>query len=489
MVSLINLPWRSYVAFTHFQSLVTSGKRSFSLKAGSALNVPESRKTPYIEPALEKEQFDHGEKPSVVLVSAVGATGKSALAQVLASTGTLPLLDLSKHKAVGDSTISGLLTNSFPASELSGVFGGLKDGSYGLIIDGLDEGRSKTTEQGFSAFLDDIISLAKDAPKPTFVLLGRTDIIETTWLYLSDHGVASGLVSISPFDRQQAHDYIDKMTESQGTPHGQPYEGARDSILNCLSGAFADSSNQASKGSFLSFIGYPPVLDAVATVLNEERNFHRIQTELMATGNMDREIELLAIICAFILKREQEEKVWPNILEELCSKIAGHDGQRIRRDGFSFQQQCVRLLAHCLQQAFEFSTFHDAVLDMRFEEQLRSFLPEHPFLYGRKFRNAVFEAYAVATALFSELIEHQQLAMDYVEHFRTTYHLVYMASYLGEGKLFPLKQVRALTGAALDFRSRNSTVEVEVDGTCSEVKLGQTLPGVHISLNVTSAKY
>jgi len=55
--------------------------------------------------------------------------------------------------------------------------------------------------------------------------------------------------------------------------------------------------------SFLSFIGYPPVLDAIVTLFREEHNYYKIQRELQKTGACDVEFELLHRISNYILRR------------------------------------------------------------------------------------------------------------------------------------------------------------------------------------------
>ncbi len=111
-------------------------------------------------------------------MSAVGATGKTALSEQLSRDLQLPLLDLAKHKPVGDNTLTGLLTHAFDVKDISSVFAGLASGEYGVIIDGVDEGRSKTTDKAFEAFLDDIAKLSRAHSPTTFLMLGRTKILD-----------------------------------------------------------------------------------------------------------------------------------------------------------------------------------------------------------------------------------------------------------------------------------------------------------------------
>jgi len=281
--------------------------------------IAPKRNQTYIEPSFEKEEFQR-EKPAVVLISAVGATGKSTLAQVLSWETQLPILDLSKHKPVGDNTLTGLLTNAFNVTDLSDVFQGLSSGSYGIIIDGIDEGRSKTSEKAFEAFLDDIVRLAKTSVATTFVLLGRTQVLEDCWIYLTDNGVETGLMSILPFDLPSARKYVDAFSGGMQSGQANQYVEVRDGILGRLGASFAGSSGVA-EPSFLAFIGYPPVLDAIVTLLKAEKNYHRLSEDLKGPEVNGVEIKLLHWIVSYILRREREQKVVPNIVSQLVAMM------------------------------------------------------------------------------------------------------------------------------------------------------------------------
>ena len=74
---------KSVLASTKEPLSLSSPSRSFSV-AGPASKA-------YIPPTLEKVIFE-GERPTVVLVSAVGATGKTALARQLSRDTELPIL-------------------------------------------------------------------------------------------------------------------------------------------------------------------------------------------------------------------------------------------------------------------------------------------------------------------------------------------------------------------------------------------------------------
>jgi hypothetical protein len=69
--------------FHNFQSIIGSRKRTFEMKAAmDSFAIASARQAPYIEPSFTKNEFDV-EKPQVLLISAVGATGKSTLRAVV----------------------------------------------------------------------------------------------------------------------------------------------------------------------------------------------------------------------------------------------------------------------------------------------------------------------------------------------------------------------------------------------------------------------
>ena len=163
------------------KSIVASQKgRTVPLSPSESFFVKTERVDPYIEPGFSKDEFPK-EKPSILLVSALGASGKTTTAHALSFDIQMPILDLAKHKAVGDNTLTGILTTAYPIGEIGAVLEGLSKGTHGIIIDGIDEGRSKTTEQAFEAFLDDLIQRSKGSTSTTIVVFGRSQVLFSTW--------------------------------------------------------------------------------------------------------------------------------------------------------------------------------------------------------------------------------------------------------------------------------------------------------------------
>ena len=133
------------------------------------------------------------------------------------------------------------------------------------------------------------------------------------------------MIQIDPFDLDQAKKYIDSQaTEgvSRATGQQQIYEQTRDSLLAKLSAAFSPTADKT-ENAFLAFIGYPPVLDAIGTLLRKERNYHRVQQALSDAKGGQLEIELLIRISDYLLDRDHDEKALPNFIERIVADIGG----------------------------------------------------------------------------------------------------------------------------------------------------------------------
>jgi hypothetical protein len=455
--------------FYSLNSIIAANKDPIPLHTPTdSFGVAPARAEAYIEPTFDKIEFDK-EKPPIILISAVGATGKTTLARVLSYKNDLPLLDLAKHKPVGDNTLTGLLTNAFRIEDLTSVFQRISQGTFGVIIDGIDEGRSKTTEKGFQAFLDDIAKLCRVASDTSFVLLGRTQILDDCWLYLADQKIAAGLITINPFDIQQARTYIDNFTQGLNSAHVAEYCEIRDMILDRLGAAFTDGAPGSSQ-SFLSFIGYPPVLDAIVTLLQQEQNYHRLKGELHEGDADGIEVGLLQRIASYILQREKDEKVIPNILSELIEGMPQNDQRKIIEAVYEGEEQCLRLTSYCLGRHLELRPIGHPAIDNEYEDRLRSFLPEHPFITstGRRFRNAVFEAVALSTLIQSTDASAVDLALDYADTHKHNYHLLYLLHRMAPGRKVPISALRAIIGSALEFQSRTASVQITVGDPTTE---------------------
>ena len=118
---------------------------------------------PSFVPANLAERADVGtvKDPSVIIISAAGAVGKTTLATQLAFLKNTLIWNLAESTTVGRKSLTGTLLSVFGVEQIAAFDRALRSGELFIVIDALDEGRVKTTESGFAAFLNDLADYAK----------------------------------------------------------------------------------------------------------------------------------------------------------------------------------------------------------------------------------------------------------------------------------------------------------------------------------------
>jgi len=444
------------------KSIVSSQKKPFELKTESdSFFLKSKRSDPYIEPMFKKEEFPT-EKPAILLVGALGASGKTTSAHALAFDTKLPIFDLAKHKPVADNTLTGVLTSAYQTEQVGQILEGLSKGNHGVIIDGLDEGRSKTTELGFEAFLDDLIVRSKGAKSTAIVIFGRSQVLINTWVYLIDNNADVGLIHLQPFDLNRAKLYIDAYVGNRKASQNSMYEKARDNLLKNLGKAFESSENNTD--AFLMFIGYPPVLDAIAILLKTITNYHNINQQLSGSSSRNLEIDLLIRISRYLLQRERQEKALPNFINNFSKQADEVLAAKLRKSLFNPEEQCARLLSYALNIPFPKRIIEDLALNQQYEKALETWLLEHPFLRDNHVRNPIFESFAVAQCALSEIEEYKSLAHQYTSSKQSTYHLLYMMDELTGVVEIEARFFNMLIQSCADLLGMAEEIEVEVEG-------------------------
>ena len=468
--------------YTLFQSIVESRKQPIRLDNPSdSFFVVPKRPHPYVEPNFKKIAFP-SEKPSIILVSAVGASGKTTTARVLSHDIDLPILDLAQHKPVADHTLTGIITSVYAISKIANIFQGLSEGSHGIIVDGMDEGRSKTTEKAFEAFLDDLIARCKRSDGASLVLFGRSQVLFDTWCYLDDRGADVGLIQIEPFNLNQARRYIaDKVPNVKANQY-RNFLRARDKILDNLGSVFKLNEQGFRDKKFLEFIGYPPVLDAIAKLLFQDQNYHRVSERL--DRNRGTEVSLLIEICDYLAIRERDEKTKPNFLDVLCERNLHPRDRDAILSLYDKEEQCARVLARALDCEFEMQFIPDDNLNTEYEDYLSSWSDEHPFLDDGELRNAVFQAYSVVRCALSERSEYRELAHKYGKKNRPTYHILYILHELTRNRKISSRIFNLAIQASSEFVGIDADIRISVDGNSWDEQIDYLGTSAYLEITV-----
>lgn len=340
---------------------------------------PETVK-PFVEPGISLKEGPLAQS-NIWLFTAPGAVGKSTYAKELGNAARAIYLDLSiAHRIGGYYLTGGIIYNGL----------GAHMNDMAIVIDSLDEAFLGNNDATRISFFDDIVRVAK-ANRYPLILFGRPGAIVMAQLILAEANYTPALVGLEYFSRPQAVELVYKMTETRIrrimenpntrlapgdltleklTDHREAAERFVGKILDSLENVASDPD----------FIGYAPVLDAVADYLRTRPNFGKIALAEQFTAELG-----LEGICQAILDREREKVFqklnlpladYPHIytreeqMEALCSVYLGKHAEDFvfRTDGLTPAQQ------------------------QGYQDIAREFLAQHPFLLDSiKPTNAVFE--------------------------------------------------------------------------------------------------
>lgn len=368
----------------------------------------------FVAPSFEQTRA-LSEGTSVVVVSAPAAVGKSTLAEELARLTGAPLWDLAFFN-VGDGTFEGTLSAVFGMSVAADFVSRLHRGEALVVIDALDEGELRAGGDNFEAFLRDLATLYREPrSRPTLILLARAETAELVSLVFEVEDVPFSRLQVDFFDERSAHEFLDKRLDRHFAArrlhpahlaHREAFETARqeleDLVAEILGVPLADGW---SSESVRTFLGYAPVLEAVATFLAEP-NYHDLTTRLRgmrdAVGG-PRAAQLwgfLVELVEAILIREKT-KIGGNIRGQLQA-VADQNDWNSWNTLYEPAEQCARVLNRvALNKGGPLLPVAlPEPLRAPYEEALQTSVPQHPFLgEGREFANVVFREYLYAWGL------------------------------------------------------------------------------------------
>ncbi|MFD4953189.1 hypothetical protein [Streptomyces sp. NPDC058451] len=359
---------REMISFDQFLTSLPGGNFKGQQQL-TAFRVSEPKST-FVPPNLSV--VVSSEDPLITLVSARGATGKSRLAEEVSAIKQVPLWLLNEDKAVSGDALRTRLGDYTDTKD--GLERLSSDPNSFLLIDALDEARMRVSGASWYEYAQTLFSAS--AQTHSLVLFGRERVLEDIWAK-SDNRV--NWFEISHFDEEQRARYIDLYVGNARTEEREAYAATRDTVLAALSGA-VDGHKEAD-----SFIGYAPVLYAVALLLSKGNLINIRASFESEVGNAQR-IRVLGNIIEELLKREQEKTT------KLAEELETPAGKMYR------PEEQVDWLAHHLLGADEpdLSWCEDESLQSRYCRNIREFLDDHPFRSEGEWANPVFSAYIAA---------------------------------------------------------------------------------------------
>jgi len=379
-----------------------------------AVIMPQVDKS-FLHPQLTIVQESEIPLPPIIIISAPGAVGKTALAQYIGARKNCFFWDLSKLK-LGDNSFVGTIAQCFGAANLVAVLTALQEGNMCFIIDAFDEAEILSGWPMVEGLLDEVCNCANVSSCPSFVLLARSDTASLLRFYLDEKESIKKLylmLEIDYFDHEKSKAFIslqvakiardtdDSSLAKRHVQHSVPFLEAIDSIFDSIYKAFSLDAESAWRSRILcSFLGYAPVLQAISAYLSSFSNFQEVQTRI-GEGLLSVEgAKIASSIMDDLLLREQDK-----VISALKNKNIPESKDWTNWESiYTPQEQLQRIMLYVFKDSrattvgFTSQTIPGWLAE-HYSQCLSSLFPQHPFLRGHIFTGPAFRDYSLAFLL------------------------------------------------------------------------------------------
>ncbi|MGW8570607.1 hypothetical protein [Streptomyces niveus] len=350
--------------------------------------------------------------PSLLLITAPAAVGKSTAASFISGTLRAPVLDLSKLQ-VGDATLEGSLAKSLGIRNNADFSQDLLDSRATLLIDALDEAEVRSGQANFQAFVRGLADTASQVVGgASIVVFSRAESARALQEIFNERRLQYTHFEIQPFNKTQSERYLSrKMREIyriQGKElihekHVKPFEGVRDQLFSALASALTQSGGDVWENAEVrEFLGYAPVLDVAAEYLAVE-NFATLGNSISESAQSGlTHWNLVANVIDQLLRREQDKFV-QQFKQTGDFKRNGHPS--LEGNLYSPEEQCARLLDYVENLLLDLDLPISLPAELRepYETGVDAQLVNHPFLRGESWFNVIFRDYVTARSLTSPI--------------------------------------------------------------------------------------
>ena len=359
----------------------------------------------YIPPAIE---VIHEEQDAQVMIfSAAGATGKSALAKYLAKSFKCIYWDLSKT-SVGENSFYGKLDKVLGRKNVDEFQQQMENGTAALIIDAFDEAEIRRGREDIKLFLDDIADFVVDFKVPSMILLSRSENARFLNEYLAEKGVSIVHYQIGLIDEENGKVFVEQLLKRKKRIVTPVIKKAIDQEFSSIT-AFLNNDARA-------FLGYAPVLEALTELIYQERNTINLVQNLK---NGDKADKLFEKIMRDLLCREQQKFTDQLKQEWKTEHCQFNEWDKL----YSIDEQIYDILNFaCFNELLEdvFSRKIPDSLRKDYEDAVNRFLPSHPFIRQQQngeysFSGPAFRDFSIVYGLLSDNDDIKAMAIDVLE--------------------------------------------------------------------------
>ena len=355
----------------------------------------------YVKPQLNNISLHRDSK--IIVISAPGATGKSALARYLAYKYSSIYWDLSQT-TVGDMTFLGEIVSSIGVENYSEYIKNLLAGETFLIIDAFDEAEMISGPKAVKNFLLEVHKQIERASNPCVILLSRTETAQNICATYLEAGVDVNHYEISFFEDTASKEFVYQKVQQIQTEK-QIKKSDPGIVRDCIADYLRNIERLVPENEKGSFIGYAPVLEVIGEDIAQEQNAYKFWAELRQE-NEPKGIDVVAKILEQLITREHDKVC--NAFQEKISDRMTEVNHVDYSSLYSKFEQLTSIINYIVFGEVDFDAYDISYIPSEFLddyiEVIKTFLPQHPFVRSSSSKGTEFAGPAFRDFTLAELM-------------------------------------------------------------------------------------
>lgn len=350
----------------------------------------------YVEPKFYECDGCNSFNPRFLLFSAPGATGKTALAKYICYSKNGIYWDLPDNK-VAEYSFNGAISKAVGYPNMSHFIESLINGQNFFVIDAFDEAEAGSGRTGIEFFLRDLNDVTQNSNNVCAILLARTESAIFIKNYFNNNNIPYKHFEVGYFAEYNAKTYIKNGLKNLNIP-------ITDLVNKCIDEQFKEIKRILLNTDTESFLGYAPVLNALTTSYDNDRNTLNL---LKKISNVDNNFELMKTILIDLLIREKEKFV--KALKVKIPKINSYS-----EHVYNNNEQILRIFGMILFNDTTIFAQIDNTIPLEFHEEyleiVNTQLPQHPFIQAKEHNLDAY--YDFTGTAFRDFIIAYNLSLD-----------------------------------------------------------------------------
>lgn len=339
----------------------------------------------------------------VILFSAPGAVGKTALAKHIAFNYGALYWNVAL-KPIGGTAFAGEITHAVGVghgAQQDELYKKLKCGESLFVLDSFDEAALISRRDGIRDFLSEMAGILSDATAPPIIMTARTEMAQFICDVCKEVGLGIVCYEIDYFEETEAADFIIQYLNFKKMSVNPEQARNIEAYITAIRNRLGDENDPR------SFIGYAQVLSILARQIENEYKINSRLDNVSSLVEGDGSDHLIYDIIQKLIEREQ------NKLAQFKASIREkyiHQHKECAVDSlYSKKEQLTRLQFWVSTNSIKIDDYAQSSEllpedQAAYLELLRDWLPEHVFLHNEKVM-PIFCDYLLAESLLDSELE------------------------------------------------------------------------------------